>query len=357
MTRALAATMLAVLLLGGATKVDADGRRDAADTSAVRSAEAFIDRYVDEDGRVVRTDQGRDTVSEGQAYAMVLAVAIGDESTFRSVWSWTGAHLQRPNGLLSWRWKAGRVVDSGSASDADLLAAWALSLAGDRFDDDAVRRAGTRLSTAVLDLETVVVDGRRVLVAGPWARHSGEVNPSYLVVPAMSQLWWLTGDSRWADVAASARSMLTELGVDAPHLAPDWSDRGVPAQPASSPSGASPRFGYDAARVPIQLAADCNRAGIEVAAAMWPFFSDRAGDVRAEYDLDGRAIGSSTGATRHPITVLAAAASAHAAGAGTSATRLLDRAARMDDASPTYYGAAWVALARLWLTTDRLGGC
>ena len=38
-----------------------------ADRLAVESATAFLDGYVDPDGRVVRRDQGGDTVGEGQA--------------------------------------------------------------------------------------------------------------------------------------------------------------------------------------------------------------------------------------------------------------------------------------------------
>lgn len=58
---------------------------------------------VDPDGRVVRHDQGGDTVSEGQAYAMLVAVAVGDHDTFTRVWAWTQQHLRRPAETLSWR--------------------------------------------------------------------------------------------------------------------------------------------------------------------------------------------------------------------------------------------------------------
>lgn len=36
---------------------------------------------------------------------------------------------------------------------------------------------------------------------------------------------------------------------------------------------------------------------------------------------------------------------------------LLDIAQEQAERTPTYYGDAWVALGRLWLTSDRLGGC
>ena len=73
---------------------------------------------------------------EGQAYAMLLSVAADDRSRFDRVWGWTRAHLQRSDGLLSWRWADGHVVQDEPAADADLDAARALALAADR-----VRRA------------------------------------------------------------------------------------------------------------------------------------------------------------------------------------------------------------------------
>src|SRR5205085_11239489 len=57
----------------------ADGR-PAVDPAA--STARFLDGYVGADGRVSRPDQGGDTVSEGQAYAMVLAVAANDPTRF-----------------------------------------------------------------------------------------------------------------------------------------------------------------------------------------------------------------------------------------------------------------------------------
>ena len=123
--------------------------------TAAEAGRAFLTGYVRENGRVVRTDQGGDTVSEGQAYAMLVAVGLGDADTFERVWGWTRDNLQRPDGLLSWRWADGRVADESSASDADLDAARALVLAGERFGRPDHTATGLALGQAVLDLETV----------------------------------------------------------------------------------------------------------------------------------------------------------------------------------------------------------
>ena len=44
-----------------------------AQPNVMRAGQFFLRRYVDGDGRVVRRDQGGDTVSEGQAYGMLIA--------------------------------------------------------------------------------------------------------------------------------------------------------------------------------------------------------------------------------------------------------------------------------------------
>src|SRR5439155_5561670 len=91
------------------------------------AARAFLDAFVTSDGRVLRHDQGGDVVSEGQAYALLLAQVAGDRARFDAVWTWTDAHLTRADGLLSWHAGSdGSVLDTNSAADADVFAAWAL---------------------------------------------------------------------------------------------------------------------------------------------------------------------------------------------------------------------------------------
>src|SRR3546814_3373674 len=83
--------------------------------AAGREAADFLDEYVTAEGRVVRYDQGGDTVSEGQAYAMLLAVGSDDEARFATIWDWTEQNLQRSDWLLAWQWADGGVVDEAPA--------------------------------------------------------------------------------------------------------------------------------------------------------------------------------------------------------------------------------------------------
>src|SRR5919204_1585715 len=115
------------------------------------AAQSFLDEYVRPDGRVVRTDQGGDTVSEGQAYGMLLAVALDDRARFDRAWRWTRENLERDDGLLAYHWANGRIDSDAPATDADLDAARALVLAGKRFGSDEYTNAGERIGRAALD--------------------------------------------------------------------------------------------------------------------------------------------------------------------------------------------------------------
>jgi hypothetical protein len=103
--------------------------------AALAEADDFLDRYLQPSGRIARTDQGGDTVSESMAYGMLMAFALDDETRFRAMWEWTDGHLQRDDGLLAWRWADGGIADYQSAADADLMVAAVLAMAADRFAD------------------------------------------------------------------------------------------------------------------------------------------------------------------------------------------------------------------------------
>ncbi len=325
---------------------------------AVTAAEAFLDRYLQPSGRIARIDEGGDSVSEGQAYGMLMAVAVGDEGRFRQIWSWTDEHLQRDDGLLAWRWAEGGIADHQAAADADLLAAAALALAGERFEDADLTADARLINDAILAHEVVTVGASPVLVAGPWAAQARTVNASYLATPAMSALWETLGEQRWGPVAAWSRGALDALTAHPPHLPPDWATidaTGNAPRAQPSPAGDPPRYGYEAARVIIQAAVDCSAVGQDVAARAWPFLAAEldGGVLVATYTLDGQRLGPE----RHPLALVAAAAAAAAGGDQQRAADLLDSAENLDAEAPTYFGAAWIALGRLWLDTDLLGGC
>ncbi|PRC50936.1 glycoside hydrolase, partial [Mycobacterium sp. ITM-2017-0098] len=89
-----------------------------------------------------------------------------------------------------------------------------------------------------------------------------------------------------------------------------------------------------------------------LAASLRPLVA-AAGDVPALRNLDGSAASD----WQHPVAIVSAAAADDAAGETESAAARLDQASALQQTYPTYFGAAWVALGRIMLDTDLLGGC
>jgi endoglucanase len=324
------------------------------ESDVVRSGRFFLRRYVDGEGRVVRRDQGGDTVSEGQAYGMLIAAGLGDWKRFDTIWGWTRSHLRRLDGLLSWHWAGGRVVGPEAASDADLDAARALLVAGCARRRPDLRDAGVALGRGVLAHETARRGSQLILAAGPWA--TGQpmtINPSYLAPATLHALAVASGDRTFAQAADDGRALVAKLSTPLP---PDWAtvDAGGNATPSGPPGQNVPaQYGFDAARALVRIAEDPNPSGRKIAAAAWPVFRDQAPDaIVLERNLNG----SPAGGTHTPLALVSAAGAARAAGDGQAASRLLDSAAVQDSRRPTYYGSAWVTLGRLLLTTDRLDG-
>jgi hypothetical protein len=320
------------------------------------AAEDFLDRYVDPDGRVVRHDQGGDTVSEGQSYALLLAQVAGDRETFRRVWDWTRSNLLRPDGLLASHADAERVLDHNPASDADLVTAWALLRASGSGAGE-LERLGRRMAEAVLAREIAVPPAPQLLAAGDWATgRPASLNPSYWALPAFAALRAETGDARWEELGTASVSALRALTEEGRLLPPDWARADGAAMSASaSPNGDPPevQYGPDAQRVVVWLAASCEPAARGLAAAWGRPLS--GGEATRALAL--RTGGQVLSGTPTPLSLVASAAAAGAAGRRAERDRLLDEAARLNGAHPTYYGAAWVALGRALLTTDLLGGC
>lgn len=263
--------------------------------TAQAAARHFLDAYVD-GGRVVRRERTGDTVSEGQAHALLLAVALGDRATFDQVWSWTAEHLQRPGGLLARRWAEGGIRDATADLGADVEAAHALLLAADRFDEPRHLAQGLRIADAL----------RAELAADPDA-----VDPrAFAAFQAASGLrWW--GDQR----------VLRSAGLDV-----SLRDGGLGA--GELPDGTA-----------LRLAVACDASDRALAAQLAPQLAERAAQ-------DPRA-----------AVLVAAAAAAGAAGDLGERAELLERAAAADREQPSHDGAAWVALGRTLLSGAALGTC
>ncbi|MHB8294042.1 MAG: glycosyl hydrolase family 8 [Acidimicrobiales bacterium] len=360
----LLASMVAAALLAWAlvdTSVLPSPSKPVAPATLARDAvSSFFNRYVQPSGRVVRWDQGGDTVSEGQAYAMLLAAATGNRQRFSSVWKWTKSNLGLSDGLFGWHWSGGHLLSHQSAADADVYTAWALAIASARFHDTAYASAAKGIAGAILAHEMTAIQGKPVLVAGPWALTPPiTLNPSYFQPRAFSALGSITGNPTWSALSSSSLGILSSLSHSGSKLPPSWatmSSSGTVAPETAPNQAGKGHFGLNAARVPAQLASACSARATSLAASMWRVMAPAAGSGRS-LTTSLSLSGSPTGTGGNAAMYVGAAGAAKAAGKTSTALELLAQGQKLNKAHPTYYGSAWLALGRVMLSTSWLGAC
>jgi endoglucanase len=335
--------MLSVSLVGCTGSPSGGG---SAGGAAQGPAAAFLAAYVRPNGRVARPDQGNDTVSEGQAYGLLLAEAADEPAVFGRIWRWTRDHMQLPSGLFGYHADAaGRLLSTQPAADADLLIAWAL-LRYQGPQSAAWHQAGSRVAAAVLaDEVTTGPDGMPVLTAGPWATgRPASLDPSYWALPALTGLATLTGDPRWQQLVSAAVTLTSRLTNDGRELPPDWAQltaAGVLA-PVPAPNGTEPQpeYGLDAQRTIVWFAVSCDPRARALAGRWWALLRHRGRAQAMALSLRGGVLNPDAA----PLPLVAAAAAAGAAGQQAVSRQLLQRAAAQQHSHPTYYGGAWAAL-------------
>jgi endoglucanase len=356
--RARVPAAIACAVLGLATGAAACGGTSGG-TSQQRAADSFLSSYERPNGQIVRRDQGDDTVSEGQAYGMLLAEVAGNQTAFRQIWLWTRGHLQLRDGLFAYHASpAGKIISSQPAADADLLIAWAL-LRYRGPSQAAWHRDGLRVARAVLAHEVTVGPGKvPILAAGPWATgRPASLDPSYWALPAMQGLAQLTGQGQWRRLAAGTVTLVGTLTRDGRLLPPDWAEltSAGALNPEPAPDGSQPQtqYGPDAQRTVVWFAASCDPGARALAARWWALL--RPGDRTQALSLQPDAAPLNPGPAVLPM--VASAAAAQLSGDGGATRQLLQRAASQQRTHPTYYGGAWDALGQVLLTSTSLSGC
>ena len=241
--------------------------------------QAYKEAFITPGGRVIDNANGDVSHSEGQGYGMLLAVAADDRPEFEKLWNWTRAQLMlRDDGLAAWRWDPGKtphVSDRNNATDGDILLAWALAEAGERWSVPAYQTASLAIASAVAS--HLVADSvfGPVLLPGA-AGFTGKDKPdgpvlnlSYWVFPAISRLAVLQPDHQWKVLFHSGMDLLQASRFGPARLPSDWISIASP-DPAPA-KGFAPTFGYDAIRIPLYLAwaGATRKGGLAPFARLW----------------------------------------------------------------------------------------
>jgi endoglucanase len=224
---------------------------------------AYKSKFITEGGRLEDTGNQNISHSEGQGYAMLLAVASDDRNTFDRVWNWTRANLMvRDDSLVAWRWEPHQrpaVADLNDAADGDILIAWALTEAAEYWSDAAYRAAARRIAVEVgrkLVLTKTPLGAMLLPAVNGFSvedRADGPVlNPSYWVFPAFIRLSLVAPEVDWLGLTEGGLNLIKAARFGSAGLPTEWvSEQNGAVRPAD---GLPQYFGYNAIRVPLYLA-------------------------------------------------------------------------------------------------------
>ena len=195
--------------------------------------QAYAQRFIQADGRVVEHSAGGRTTSEGQAYGLFFALVAGDRQRFDAILAWTENNLAAGDltgQLPAWLW--GRksdggwgVIDANAASDADVWLAYTLLQAGALWGETRYTHLGTLLLAQVRMKEIEDVPGvGPVLLPGPQGFHTTDggrrLNPSYLAIPLFRAFATVEPDGLWQSVAQNSVYLIQRASQGG--FVPDW---------------------------------------------------------------------------------------------------------------------------------------
>jgi endo-1,4-beta-D-glucanase Y len=254
-------TMVLILALLAAFRTTAATGAAGPATLLVDGWRQYKDRFVTSEGRVVDNANGGTSHSEGQGYAMLIAERLDDRPAFEVIWQWTqGNLLVRGDGLAAWRWtpQAPHVADHNNATDGDLLIAWALAEAGDKWHVSEYRQSARQIVEALA--ANVVISSRfgPILLpasAGFAAKDQPDapvVNLSYWIFPAFKHLRAVSDAIDWDALTATGKTLIGLSRFGPRRLPTNWISLAA-TQPAPAQSFPAV-FGYDAVRIPFYLA-------------------------------------------------------------------------------------------------------
>lgn len=257
-------TWRAVLLLAlGLVVALPQTRATAQERSGTVSAEdwqKYKAKFLDAGGRIIDDGNGGISHSEGQGYGLLLALLAESAADFELIWSFTRRELLlRDDGLAAWKWSPSEkphVIDINNATDGDILIAYALTLAGERWKRKDYLAAAAKIAEAILEKTVTDYSGRTLLLPGvtgfsPNDRDDGPVvNPSYWIFEAFPVLNRVAPSAKWKALGDGGQAMLDALQLGPRRMPADWVSAKTRLKAAQ---GFPAEFGYNALRIPLYL--------------------------------------------------------------------------------------------------------
>jgi endo-1,4-beta-D-glucanase Y len=217
--------------------------------------------------KVIRPENGNDTVSEGIAYGMLIAVNMNDQTLFDSLYGyWHSPGNLAVGNLMTWCIPSGggscNPSGGGSATDADEDAAFALLQADKAWGSAGTNNYKTLAMGMISDIWTNDIDGGGTNLPKGGSHYTSPTgtsglaitNPSYFA-PAYYTAFKAAGDTHdWASVSTAVYTALGKL-AGSNGLVPAWCGSTCTV-PASNGGANDEIYQYDSHRVPMRIGLD-----------------------------------------------------------------------------------------------------
>ncbi|WP_439566138.1 glycosyl hydrolase family 8 [Gloeocapsopsis crepidinum] len=201
---------------------------------------AYRQRFIQADGRVIDREDSDRSTSEAQAYAMLRAVFADDLTTFARTLNWSENNLKRTvagkrtDQLWAWEWGRDiqgnwKIRDANFASDADIDAITALIFASRRWQRPEYLQLAQSKLQDLWNLSTVAMpNGNRYLIPGPTEAfqvrsHILILNPSYFAPYAFRIFAQVDPTRDWQSLVDSSYQVLeNSTKLSKVNLPSDW---------------------------------------------------------------------------------------------------------------------------------------
>ena len=222
--------------------------------------DSYKSRFLMADGRIIDTGNNNVSHTEGQGFAMMMAVSNDDRTSFDKIWNWTNTTLRNPkNGLFYWRYnpvEADPIADKNNATDGDTFIAWALLKAGQKWHDSGYLKESDAIAKALVTHNVIQFADKRVMLPGVNGfnlNSSVTLNPSYFIFPAWQDFAQRSHLVVWKELIADGKTLLDKMRWGNSQLPTDWVSLAADGK-LTPDANHPPRFSYDAIRVPLYLA-------------------------------------------------------------------------------------------------------
>ena len=187
--------------------------------------EHYKKQFLQEDGRIIDyATPIEHSTSEGQSYGMMFSLINNDPENFQKIWGWTQANLfdnDLNNTLPAWQWgkKADNswgVVDSNSASDADLWFAYALLEAGRIWQNKIYTTQGLQIINLIEKREFIDLPGFGKMISTGYIKKASliktkwSLNPSYYPLPLLRRIAAERNNLQWDEIVGNVPRVISE---------------------------------------------------------------------------------------------------------------------------------------------------